>query len=64
MGLVGAVGTEIAVCVGGGYYVGDRIGRFVGYETVCSLLGVLLGLTVGGIGVFYLIRKVIGGSDG
>jgi ATP synthase protein I len=64
MGLIGAVGTELAVCVGSGYYIGDRIGRWLGYVTTFTLIGVLLGLAAGGLGVYYLIRRFTGGSDG
>lgn len=64
MFLIGAVGTELAACVAGGYWLGSRVGRSLGKELAFSLIGVFIGMCMGGVGAYYLFRQVMGGSDG
>jgi hypothetical protein len=53
------IGWFIVICVGGGALGGRWIGQQLGYEAVFTLVGVCLGLTLAGFGVYesYLTIK-------
>lgn len=61
MGLVGAVGADLAICLGIGYWIGSRADGSSG-GVLYSMLGMLGGLVVGIATVFLLIRTYTGGK--
>lgn len=59
IGLIGAVGTTLAACVGGGFLLGQYVGeRWGGVFSV--LAGVIAGLAVGILAIIPMIRKYTG----
>ncbi len=62
--LVTALGTNLAVCAVGGYYLGSFLDRIWFGNGLGIGLGVLVGLVVGILGIIALIKSVMGGNDG
>lgn len=58
-GLVSAVGVNIAVCTLLGFYGGGWLGEWLGGGPIWSAIGVLIGIFVGFVGAFMMIRKVL-----
>lgn len=56
MGLVGAMGAELGVCIGIGYWLGNLVDKQVGKDLFWALIGMGLGFAAGIAGVIYLIR--------
>lgn len=61
MGLVGAVGVDLAVCLGLGYWLGNKADKVSGTEYY-SIIGLVAGLAVGVITIYFLIRTFVGGK--
>lgn len=64
MGLVTALGLDIAACTLLGFYVGRWVGKMNESVPLGTGLGVLIGVIVGVINVIVLIKKVLEEPDG
>ncbi|WP_435922767.1 AtpZ/AtpI family protein [Paenibacillus sp. DYY-L-2] len=62
--LVTALGTNLAVCAVGGFYLGSWLDRQWFGNGLGIGLGVLVGLAAGILGIIALIKSVMGGKDG
>jgi ATP synthase protein I len=60
-GLVGTVGADLAVCLGAGYWLGSKVDAANG-TGYWSILGLVAGLIVGAVTIFFLIRVFTGGK--
>lgn len=58
--LTSAIGIDLAVCLGAGYYVGDYFSQLMGGGVMWILGGFMLGL-VAAIGSIYFMIKYYGG---
>ncbi|WJH36264.1 AtpZ/AtpI family protein [Paenibacillus aurantius] len=54
--IVSAMGADLAVCVGAGYWIGSKLDDRFGGGQLWTLVGLMAGLVIGGVGVFFLIR--------
>lgn len=63
IGLVSALGIDLAVCAFGGFYAGKRLDEKLGGTGVWIAVSVLAGLTVGGVSAVMVIRKVLRNSN-
>lgn len=61
MGLVGTVGADLAVCLGAGFWLGSRADASYGTH-YWYLVGLLAGLAVGVVTIYFLIRAFTGGK--
>lgn len=62
IGLIGAVGMTLVVCVGGGFWLGQYVGeRWGGIYSMLS--GVIMGLVAGILATIPMIRKYTGGGQ-
>ncbi|WP_168121399.1 AtpZ/AtpI family protein [Paenibacillus sp. HB172176] len=61
MGLVGAVGVDLAVCLWLGYWLGTKADHAGGTDYY-SIIGLIAGLIVGVVTVIFLIRTFSGGK--
>ncbi|WMT40711.1 AtpZ/AtpI family protein [Paenibacillus sp. D2_2] len=64
VGLVTALGIELAVCTFGGFYLGSWLDKIWLGNGLGIGLGVLLGIIIGILGIIALIKTVMGGNDG
>ncbi|OPA75722.1 hypothetical protein BVG16_20550 [Paenibacillus selenitireducens] len=64
MGLVTALGLDLAVCILLGFYGGEWIGEILGSVQLGTAIGVLVGLAAGVTNVIVLIKKVLEDSNG
>ncbi|MMZ69209.1 putative F0F1-ATPase subunit [compost metagenome] len=64
IGLVTALGTNLAVCTVGGYYLGSWLDRHWFGNGLGIGLGVLVGIVAGILGIITLIKSVMGEKDG
>lgn len=64
MGLVTALGLDLAVCILLGFYGGRWLGEIFGSVPLGTALGVMVGLAVGVTNVIVLIKKVLEDSNG
>lgn len=62
-GLVSAVGVNITVCTLLGFYGGGWLGERLGGGPIWPAIGVLLGIFVGFVGAFLMIKKVLEEPD-
>ena len=60
IGLVSAIGTEMAITTIGGFYLGNFLDRLWGTEPIFLLVGVLIGLAAGIGGIILLIKTFLG----
>jgi membrane protein DedA with SNARE-associated domain len=60
MGLVGAVGVDLAVCMWAGYFAGSVLDNKMGTSMMWALIGLGIGLVVGVLTVIALIKRVTG----
>jgi len=58
--LVGAMGADVAVCVTLGYF----LGRLAGGTPVWVAVGTLVGLAVGILTCFIMVKRLLEDSDG
>lgn len=63
MGLVSAIGIDLAACTLGGFYLGVWLDKVLGGPGLWIAFGVLLGLLIGGVSVFMITKAVMGESD-
>ncbi|CAM2929571.1 AtpZ/AtpI family protein [Paenibacillus sediminis] len=63
MGLVTSVGTYLAACALGGFYLGSWLDKTMNIPGLGIAIGVLLGLLVGGLSIVAIIKAVMGESD-
>jgi putative Mn2+ efflux pump MntP len=61
--LASAIGIDLAVCMISGYWIGKRLGDWLG-SPVWIVVGIMLGFAVGVFGIAILLRKFTGGSNG
>jgi|GEM_PF-348143 len=61
MGLVGTVGADLAVCLGAGVWLGTRADAAYGTNH-WYMVGMLAGLAVGVVTIYFLIRAFTGGK--
>lgn len=54
--IVSAMGVDLAVCLGAGYWIGAYADRRFETGQLWTMIGMLAGLIIGAIGVVYLIR--------
>ncbi|MCR8645097.1 AtpZ/AtpI family protein [Paenibacillus sp. N1-5-1-14] len=64
VGMVSALGIDLVVCMGLGYYLGKLMSDAAGGQPLWIVLGVVLGLIVGIVSIIVILRKVTGGSNG
>ncbi|MFC4766507.1 AtpZ/AtpI family protein [Effusibacillus consociatus] len=57
IGLVSAIGTDLALCVLGGVYLGKWIDGEFGTTPIFLMIGLLVGLGVGIYSMMLLIKK-------
>lgn len=61
--LVGALGVDVAICIVGGYWIGQLLSnRLGGNGWVVG--GLLVGLAVGILSAILIVKKVLEDSDG
>lgn len=60
MGLVSAVGVDLALCMWAGYKGGTLLDEKIGTEMVWSLVGLIIGLLTGIFTVILLIKRFTG----
>lgn len=59
-----AVGSDLIVCMFGGYWLG-RLGQsWLGGSPVWIVVGIMLGFFVGAAGIVFILRKYTEGPDG
>ncbi|AKG36604.1 AtpZ/AtpI family protein [Paenibacillus durus] len=63
MGLVSAIGVDLAGCTIGGYFFGKWLGSMWGNQGLWVGLGVLFGMLSGAAAIVSLIKKVTRDSD-
>jgi len=63
IGLTSAIGADLVVCMGAGYWVGNEISRYAGGQRIWIVVGIMLGFVVGVLSVVFLLRKFTGGSN-
>ncbi|MFB5759917.1 AtpZ/AtpI family protein [Paenibacillus medicaginis] len=63
IGLVSALGIDLAVCAFAGFYAGGWLDEKLGGTGIWIAVSVLAGLAVGGISVAMVIRKVLRNSN-
>lgn len=63
MGLVSAIGIDLAACTLGGFYLGSWLDKIWGGSGLWIAFSVLLGLLIGGVSVFMITKAVMGESD-
>ncbi|MDT3428054.1 hypothetical protein J2Z22_003644 [Paenibacillus forsythiae] len=63
MGLVSAIGIDLAGCTLGGYLLGDWLGSKWGNPGLWVGLGVLFGMLSGAASIIAVIKRVTGESD-
>ncbi|MCQ4088118.1 AtpZ/AtpI family protein [Saccharibacillus sp. JS10] len=63
VGLVGAIGIDLAVFTLVGFLFGRWMDEKMGGSGLWVGLGVLIGLVLGAIGIYVLVRKVLEGSN-
>ncbi|MDO7906518.1 AtpZ/AtpI family protein [Paenibacillus sp. JX-17] len=63
LGLVSAIGVNLAVCTLGGFYLGTWLDKVLGGKGLWIAVSVFLGLAVGGMGIAAVIRKVMRDND-
>jgi len=62
--LVGAMGINVAVCLVGGYWLGDWMaGRWGGHPLAWKAGGFVAGLAVAAWSVVRLVQKALGDAD-
>jgi hypothetical protein len=63
-GMVSAMGINAAVCLTGGYWLGDWLsGKFGGSPLAWKMGGLLAGLAVAAWSIVLLVQKVLGDTD-
>lgn len=63
VGLLGAVGADIAICMFVGYAVGRYFDRLQG-GTIWTIIGVVAGFLLGLTSIILIIKRYLEGSDG
>lgn len=63
MGLVTTVGSSLAACTFGGFYVGSWLDKMWNLSGIGTAFGVLLGLFAGAVSIIAIIKAVMGESD-
>jgi len=63
IGLVSALGIDLAVCAFVGFYVGRWLDEKLGGTGIWIAVSVLAGLAAGGLSVAMVIRKVLRNSN-
>lgn len=58
-GLVGALGTDLVVCLAIGYFGGSYLSRRMGGHKGWIIAGVLIGLAIGLVGIVLLIKRFL-----
>jgi ATP synthase protein I len=63
MGLVSAVGIDLAGCMWAGYFFGTLLDKHAGTDLVWSLVGLAAGLIIGIFTVILLIKRFTGDEN-
>ncbi len=63
VGMVGAVGADLAVTIVAGVFFGKLLMHWTGGGTLWLFAGILCGLIVGFTSIFYLIKAYTGGNN-
>ncbi len=63
VGLVSAIGVELAIFTLVGFLFGRWMDEKLGGSGLGIGIGVLIGLVLGAFGIYALVRKVLEGSD-
>jgi predicted membrane-bound spermidine synthase len=61
--LVSAIGADLVVCMGAGYWLGKYLSGWLGH-TIWIVAGIMTGFIVGVISVIFLIRHYTEGTNG
>ncbi|KAA8998026.1 AtpZ/AtpI family protein [Paenibacillus spiritus] len=64
MGLVSAIGVDLAGCTLGGYFLGRWVGGMWGNPGLWIGLGVLFGMLSGAASIFAVIKRMMRDIDG
>ncbi|MBP2001823.1 F0F1-type ATP synthase assembly protein I [Paenibacillus shirakamiensis] len=62
MGLVSAIGIDLAACTLGGFYLGSWMDKNWGLSGIGTAFGVLLGVFIGALSIIAIIKAVMGES--
>lgn len=63
VGLMGAIGIQVAACIVIGYWIGTSVSDWTGSKG-WIIGGVLTGLAVGIVSAILVVIKILEGSDG
>jgi hypothetical protein len=61
--MVGTIGTDLAVTVCAGYFFGKLLRFWTGGGPIWMFAGIMTGVVLGGISIYFLIRFYLGGND-
>lgn len=63
MGLVSAIGIDLAICTLGGYFVGSWLDKVWSKSGIFTGIGVLIGVLVGICSIILIIKKMLGENN-
>jgi ATP synthase protein I len=61
--MVGAIGGDLAITIVAGYFFGKLLVHWTGGGPIWLFAGILCGLVMGIVSIFFLIRSYTGGKD-
>mgnify|MGYP000291890735 CR=1 FL=1 len=61
--LVSAIGADLVVCMGVGYFLGTYLSKWMG-NSLWIVAGIMVGFIVGVVSIIYILRQFTEGNNG